>query len=95
MGNPTLTFKTPKALINGLVPILVTLGKANPYVYMDIFPEDVQLNWHSHELSEDARENLRQYLETWLPWPNPKRHGGGTVTIGEGHRRHIITVTLT
>ncbi len=91
MGNTTtLTFKTPEALINGLVPILVTLGRSEPEVYIDIFPKDVQWSWKNSELT-DKTENVRQDLKIWLPWPD-QSNGHSTVAYGDGH---TITVTLT
>ena len=95
----TQTFNTPEALINGLVPILVTLGKSNPYVYMDIFFNggDVQWSWHQSELEEENEENrglIMRNLE-FLPWPDTS-NGHSTVVYGEGDGDgHTITVTLT
>lgn len=93
MGNTTLNFETTEALINGLVPILVKLGESQEYVYMDIFPEDVQWSWHNSELEEENEENrglIMRNLE-FLPWPDTS-NGHSTVAYGDGH---TITVTLT
>ena len=95
MGNTTLNFDTPEALIKRLLSILETLGKSNPYVYMDIFFNggDVQWSWHNSELEEENKENrglIMRNLE-WLPWPD-QSNGHSSVVFGDGH---TITVTLT
>ena len=86
----TQTFNTPEALIEALISTLLTLGKSQLRVYMDIFPADVQWIWNNSELEEENRGLIMRNLE-FLPWPDTS-NGHSTVAYGDGH---TITVTLT
>ena len=92
MGNTTLlNFDTPEALIEALISTLLTLGKSQPRVYMDIFPEDAQWSYDLSELTEDSMTKITEELREWLPWPD-QSNGHSSVVFGDGH---TITVTLT